>query len=100
MRKGIWSLTLATVLTGSIHLSAWASDDYLVTIHLMDTDLITAVKAIAQQIKAEFVFRANGRALSAHQLSLKLTRSRLSKCLAIFVRRLVQLTARKQTAFM
>jgi general secretion pathway protein D len=56
MRKGIWSLTLATVLTGSIHLSAWASDDYLVTIHLMDTDLITAVKAIAQQIKAEFVF--------------------------------------------
>jgi len=56
MRKGIWSLTLATVLTGSIHLSAWASDDYLMTIHLMDTDLITAVKAIAQQIKAEFVF--------------------------------------------
>jgi general secretion pathway protein D len=56
MRKGIWSLTLATVLTGSIHLSAWASDDYLVTIHLMDTDLITAVKAIAQQTKAEFVF--------------------------------------------
>jgi len=56
MRKGIWSLTLATVLTGSIHLSAWASDDYLLTIHLIDTDLITAVKAIAQQTKAEFVF--------------------------------------------
>ena len=56
MRKGIWSLIVATLLTGSMHLSAWANDDYLVSIYLMDADLITAVKAIAQQVKAEVVF--------------------------------------------
>jgi general secretion pathway protein D len=56
MRKGIWSLIVATLLTGSVNLSAWANDDYLVSIHLMDADLITAVKAIAQQVKAEVVF--------------------------------------------
>jgi general secretion pathway protein D len=56
MRKGIWSMLVATLLTGCVNLSAWANDDYLVSIHLMDADLITAVKAIAQQVKAEVVF--------------------------------------------
>lgn len=56
MRKGIWSLLVATLLTGCANLSAWANDDYLVSIYLMDADLITAVKAIAQQVKAEVVF--------------------------------------------
>ena len=56
MRKGIWSVLVATLLTGCTQLSALANDDYLVSIHLMDADLITAVKAIAQQIKAEVVF--------------------------------------------
>jgi type II secretory pathway component GspD/PulD (secretin) len=44
------------MLAGSLTLSAWSNDDYLVSIHLMDADLITAVKAIAQQVKAEVVF--------------------------------------------
>jgi general secretion pathway protein D len=56
MRKGIWSVLVASLLTGCVNLSAWANDDYLVSIHLMDADLITAVKAIAQQVKAEVVF--------------------------------------------
>ncbi len=56
MRKGIWSLLTTTLLSGTIALNAWGSDDYLVSIHLMDADLITAVKAIAQQVKAEVVF--------------------------------------------
>ncbi|OYT70981.1 MAG: hypothetical protein CFK49_10085 [Armatimonadetes bacterium JP3_11] len=56
MRKGIWSVVTATILAGSLTLSAWSNDDYLVSIHLMDADLITAVKAIAQQVKAEVVF--------------------------------------------
>lgn len=56
MRKGIWSVLVSTLLAGSIYLTAWANDDYLVSIHLMDADLITAVKAIAQQVKAEVVF--------------------------------------------
>jgi general secretion pathway protein D len=56
MRKGIWRVLVATLLTGCVNLSAWANDDYLVSIHLMDADLITAVKAIAQQVKAEVVF--------------------------------------------
>jgi len=56
MRKGIWSVLTATMLAGSLTLSAWSNDDYLVSIHLMDADLITAVKAIAQQVKAEVVF--------------------------------------------
>ena len=56
MRKGIWSLLVATLLTGSVNLSASANDDYLVSIYLMDADLITAVKAITQQVKAEVVF--------------------------------------------
>ncbi|MFN7015645.1 MAG: type II secretion system protein GspD [Fimbriimonadales bacterium] len=55
MNKRIWSLLTVVLLTGCIPLSAW-SDDYLVSIHLMDADLITAVKAIAQQVKAEVVF--------------------------------------------
>jgi general secretion pathway protein D len=56
MRKGIWSVLVAILLTGCTQLSALANDDYLVSIHLMDADLITAVKAIAQQVKAEVVF--------------------------------------------
>jgi general secretion pathway protein D len=56
MRKGIWSLLVATLLVGYANLPAWANDDYLVSIHLMDADLITAVKAIAQQVKVEVVF--------------------------------------------
>ncbi|MCX7926324.1 MAG: hypothetical protein N2554_11035, partial [Fimbriimonadales bacterium] len=56
MRKGIWSIFTVALLTGYVHLSAWGNDDYLVSIHLMDADLITAVKAIAQQVKAEVVF--------------------------------------------
>jgi len=56
MRKGIWSVVTATILAGGLTLSAWSNDDYLVSIHLMDADLITAVKAIAQQVKAEVVF--------------------------------------------
>jgi general secretion pathway protein D len=56
MRKGIWRVLVATLLTWCVNLSAWANDDYLVSIHLMDADLITAVKAIAQQVKAEVVF--------------------------------------------
>lgn len=56
MRKGIWSVLTAAMLAGSLTLSAWSNDDYLVSIHLMDADLITAVKAIAQQVKAEVVF--------------------------------------------
>ncbi len=56
MRKGILSLLTTVLLSGTIALNAWGSDDYLVSIHLMDADLITAVKAIAQQVKAEVVF--------------------------------------------
>jgi general secretion pathway protein D len=56
MRKRIWSLLVATLLAGCANLPAWANDDYLVSIHLMDADLITAVKAIAQQVKVEVVF--------------------------------------------
>ena len=56
MRKGIWSILMTTFLTGSVHLSGWANDDYLVTIDIMDADLIAVVKAIAQQAKAEVVF--------------------------------------------
>ncbi|GIV09527.1 MAG: hypothetical protein KatS3mg019_1618 [Fimbriimonadales bacterium] len=56
MKKGILSLLATALLSGTIALNAWGSDDYLVSIHLMDADLITAVKAIAQQVKAEVVF--------------------------------------------
>ena len=56
MRKGIWSILMTTFLTGSVHLSGWANDDCLVTIDIMDADLIAVVKAIAQQAKAEVVF--------------------------------------------
>ncbi|MFQ3609853.1 MAG: secretin N-terminal domain-containing protein [Fimbriimonadales bacterium] len=55
MRKGMirkLGLTLATLV---VALTAYA-DDYLVSIYLMDADLVTAVKAIAQQVKAEVVF--------------------------------------------
>ncbi len=56
MRKGIRSVLTVALLAGCLTLSARGNDDYLVSIHLMDADLITAVKAIAQQVKAEVVF--------------------------------------------
>ncbi|MCS7190862.1 MAG: hypothetical protein NZ843_04590 [Fimbriimonadales bacterium] len=56
MRKGIWSVLSVALLATCFSTRAWSNDDYLVSIHLMDADLITAVKAIAQQVKAEVVF--------------------------------------------
>ncbi|MCS7301524.1 MAG: hypothetical protein NZ556_08240 [Fimbriimonadales bacterium] len=56
MRKGIYSLWSVALLAGCLTLRGWGNDDYLVSINLMDADLITAVKAIAQQVKAEVVF--------------------------------------------
>ncbi len=54
MRKGIRSLLTAALL--SVSLLGWGSDDYLVSIDLVDADFITAVKGIAQQARAEVVF--------------------------------------------
>ncbi|MDW8107437.1 MAG: secretin N-terminal domain-containing protein [Armatimonadota bacterium] len=56
MRKGIGSALLAALLTGSLYLTSWGSDDYLVTIDLIDADFIAAVKGIALQAKVEVVF--------------------------------------------
>lgn len=56
MRKGIYSLWSVALIAGCLTLHGWSNDDYLVSIDLMDADLITAVKAIAQQVKAEVVF--------------------------------------------
>lgn len=56
MRKGIRRKLTATLTAFVLATVVWANDDYEVTIHLMDADLITAVKMIAQQVKAEVVF--------------------------------------------
>jgi len=56
MRKGIGRKLIFSLTTLTLATMVWASDDYQVTIHLMDADLITAVKMIAQQVNAEVVF--------------------------------------------
>ncbi len=55
MIKGMIRKLGLTIATLTVAFTAYA-DDYLVSIYLMDADLVTAVKAIAQQVKAEVVF--------------------------------------------
>ena len=56
MRKGIGRKLTGALTAFVLAMMVWANDDYPVTVHLMDADLITAVKMIAQQVNAEVVF--------------------------------------------
>jgi type II secretory pathway component GspD/PulD (secretin) len=55
MRKDIRRIVITGIATSLVSLLAWSAED-LVTVNLMDADLITAVRAIAQQVNVEVVF--------------------------------------------
>lgn len=56
MRKGIGRKLTGALTAFVLAMMVWANDDYPVTVHLMDADLIAVVKMIAQQVNAEVVF--------------------------------------------
>ncbi len=98
MRKDIRRIVITGIATSLVSLLAWSAED-LVTVNLMDADLITAVRAIAQQVNVEVVFEPTDQPYKKISF-LKLERKPFEQALGYICQAAAQPTARRRTASM